>query len=186
MYPTEISRILSKFYERCAINTYNVQSFGTLKLTTSTASINYTDDCQLSSEKRNILRTKVFEIKEIRVILVSYGSNCNGEIILVGKSCGKRAFLRDMGTDVKVMMPVIMKRFHFIKDKVRWQNFKVTNILICFEQGIYTCSRNYGTSLFLRVLSDAVSSSSYIWSIVRMISESSIAKDVEGNGSSHV
>lgn len=86
------------FHEGYAYNTYSVQSVGTLKFTTATAS----DDRQGRSKKRKILCVKVFEIKEILIIFVNYGNKFIPKTILVGKSCRKRSFLRDMGTDIKV------------------------------------------------------------------------------------
>lgn len=86
------------FYVGYANNTSSVQSVGTLKFTTATAS----DDRQGSSKKRKILCVKVFEMKDILIIFVNYGNNFILKTFLAGKSCRKRPFLRDMGTDIRV------------------------------------------------------------------------------------
>jgi hypothetical protein len=100
-------------------NISSVQTFGTLKFTTAAASVNDTDDRQGSSNKRKILCVKIFEIKDTLIIRAHYSSNCIPETILVGKSCRKRQFLRNMGKYIKVNGVCIYKTGSNFKNKVQ-------------------------------------------------------------------
>jgi hypothetical protein len=48
--------------------------------------------------------------KEILITFVNYGINCIPETILVGKSCRKKPFLRDMGTKLNSVASFVRKR----------------------------------------------------------------------------